>query len=274
MHKNLFSTTIPIIDYDKRDFSVTHEEACRYAVEQGGVFSLNHPLSKFKRVDLSTVDIDLEVEKLGRYFRDNACFGAKLIEVGFPFGRYLPLSQHLRLWDMLSLEGHFLTGYGCNDAHSIKSGWYSHNNFAAFFGVDKDIIPTEKEIVEAMRVGRAYTADPVKVTGNISFATDSGIPMGAVVSLYAEQTRRVSFRADALKSGMKIRWIVNGNVAGEKLVDADSVSDEIEIASSLAVNFARVELYNDDGQLILLTNPIYFVREDLSDIEIPKERRY
>ena len=29
-----------------------------------------------------------------------------------------------------------------------------------------------------------------------------------------------------------------------------------------------------DGQLILLTNPIYFVREDLSDIEIPKERRY
>ena len=62
--------------------------------------------------------------------------------------------------------------------------------------------------------------------------------------------------------------------AGEKLVDADSISDEIEIASSLAVNFARVELYNDDGQLILLTNPIYFVREDLSDIEIPKERRY
>jgi len=72
---------------------------------------------------------------------------------------------------------------------------------------------------------------------------------------------------------------VNGEEAhrfyAEEHSDKDgNVRFEFEASNPLAVNFARVEMYNSDGRCILLTNPIYFVRTDKFSGEIPEERIY
>jgi len=273
-HKNVFSTSIPIIDYEKINFEVSHTDACQYLIERGGVFSINHPFSAFKRKDLSLFDIDAEVIKIADSFLEQKCFGARLLEVGFPNGRYLPLRCHLKLWDLISLQGCFLTGYGCSDAHSINSGWYSGNNFATWLGVKKNDTATEEAFVESMRAGRAYTGNPVLLRGDVSFVSGRGAPMGSVCVLNCQTTESVCFSADKMQVGWTLKWIINGENSAQSIVCSERICETVNLTTSLPVNFARVELYDENGTLVLLTNPIYFVREDLNSIDVPRERVY
>ena len=275
MHKNCFSTRIPILDYESKSYNVSNEEACRILLSEGCAFSLNHPFVRYKRRDCTGLDLDAEVNEIAQFFLNNACFGATLLDVGYPDGRHnVPLSCYTKLWDKLALGGYFLTGYGCSDSHSLKSGWYSGNNFATWLGVPSGEYPDEDKFIEAMKAGRAYTANPVVVTGNISFEAASGAPMGSVCVCDLERNETIRFGADKIKCRYTLRWIVNGRIQKETPICSDTASDEIEITTSLPIEFVRAELYDEKGKLLLLTNPIYFVREDLADIIITKERIY
>ena len=125
-----------------------------------------------------------------------------------------------------------------------------------------------------MRAGIAYTADPVVFSGDICFETEDGAPMGSVCITSSERVEKICFRADKIKRGSTLNWIVNGEKEKEITLTQDAVSSEIEITVSLPVGFARVEIYDKNQRLLLLTNPIYFVREDLTDLKIPKERAF
>ena len=274
MHKNCFSTKIPLLDYVACNYDVSHHDACRHVLAHDGVFSLNHPFVGYKRKDLSELDINAEVDKIAQNFIDNACFGATLLEVGFPEGRYLPLECHLRLWDTLALHGCFLTGYGCSDSHSIASGWYSGNNFATWLGVRGGEPADEEHFVEAMRAGRAYTGNPVVIDGAVLLQTEKGVPMGGVCVVRSETVEKVNFYAEKMRSDWTLRWIVDGKKLKEIPLCDGAVSEEIILEVDSPIRFARAEIYSSDGTLLLLTNPVYFVRADLITLEIPLQRRY
>lgn len=277
-HKNCYSTKVPIIDYQQRGYNVTQYEAIEHVKKHGGIFSYNHPFEKYVRVTLS----DKEREKI--VYRDAAAlsatkvFGASLIEVGFTEGRSgFSLEEHLRLWDMLSLSGVFITGYGDSDSHNSERGWLSGNNFAAYIAADASLefpVP-EEEFIDSMKAGRVYTGDPVYLRSTIDF-TSNEYPMGAVISIKDRdfEARKMKFTAESVKDNWKLRVIVDGEVFDEKLLKEGSLEYCFEVEPKLPVSFARVELYNENGRCIMLTNPIYLARiAELSD-KIPQERIY
>ena len=275
MHKNCFSTRIPILDYEANGYKVSNEDACRILLSEGAAFSLNHPFVRYKRLDSTILDQDSKVDTILQFFLENECFGATLLDVGYPDGRHKISSDgYTKLWDKLSLGGYFLTGYGCSDSHSLNNGWYSGNNFATWLGIPSGEAPDEDKFISAMKSGIAYTADPVVFSGDISFETEDGAPMGSVCITNSERVEKICFRADKIKRGSTLNWIVNGEKEKEITLTQDAVSSKIEISTSLPVSFARVEVYDENKRLLLLTNPIYFVREDLTDLKIPKERAF
>ena len=274
MHKNCYSTSIRILPYEARGYEISHDEACNSMLAQGNIFSINHPFSRFKRKDLSFFDLDDEIIKTADAYTESNCYGASLLEVGFPEGRYLPLEYHLKLWDILSLRGHFLTGYGASDSHSNRSGWYSGNNFVLWLGIpDCEDEETEAAFIDAMRAGRGYTGDPLFIDGKVSFYGEDGQTFGSVTTLYKEESKKTVFSYDGMQKGWRLCWIVNGEVVRENRIGDGEFSDRCFLKAERAVNFVRAELYNSEDRCILLTNPIYYVRGDIKEIYVPKERR-
>ena len=274
-HKNCFGTSVPVIPYEAMGYEVSHEQACEWVKRHGGIFALNHPFEKYKRMNLTNIDYNTETEQLAKEYIDNNCWGATLIEVGFPQGRCFPLDCYLRLWDLLSLHGMFLTGYGSSDNHSNQpEKWYQGNNFATWLGVEiRDDEQKEEDFLLAMKSGRAYMGDPVRIKGEIILESCEGAPMGSVVEVNAPDKKQVSFAADCLEAGWCLKWIVNGEVQKESVIGAKSWEESCFVETTLPVNLVRVELYDEEHRCILLTNPVYFYRKDLGVPDIPEERR-
>ena len=261
MHKNYFSDQIELIPYEAQGYKAKHDEVCRDLVRRDAVFSINHP---FALVDLSKTDspdADAEINRIAECFIENNCYGASLIEVGFPKDRYMPFWCHLSLWDRLSMAGVLVTGYGSSDAHTNDTGWYSGNNFTNWIGIDATIeSPTADTFAEAMRQGRLYMGNPTKIKGEVVFDAECGAVIGETVSSTAEEL--VRFSMESASSNWRIRWIVNGEPLREKNMTDGRFFDEISVSPQLELDFVRVEIYGEDGICLLLTNPIYFSRKE------------
>lgn len=280
-HKNVFDTAVPIINYKELGRKVTHEEAINHVKKHNGIFSYNHPFEKYKRTKLTTEEISLAVEREAELLIKNSVWGATCMEVGFTEGRDgFRLKHYLKLWDMLSLAGVFITGYGDSDSHNSRQGWFSGNNFAAWTAAPSNIpfpVP-ESKFIKSLKAGRVYTGDPTFIKLPINFTADN-LPMGAVIYTDSKAPQKMSFSAIAPDKSWEICVINNGEVLYKHtlgdITDKDgNLNFNFEIAPLLPVSFARVELYNADGRCILLTNPIYLVKKDEFSGEIPKERIY
>ena len=277
-HKNCWSESVPVIDYFARGYNVTEEEAIAHVRAHGGCFSYNHPFEapRYKRRDFTEEQIKEIVEYASRALAECGVYGAISIEVGFPEGRgAFSLENYLTLWDNLSLSGVFITGIGDSDSHHNDRGWFSGNNFATWHGVDKRLpFPIPLEVFnDALRAGRAYFGDPVRLRGGVSFTAD-GWEMGSVLTCEGERTVTARFVADGLNTGARVRVIINGRIFFETSVAEDGRTDlNIPLNAALSVNFARVEVYDTDGRCILLTNPLYLVDTLRFGGSIPEERR-
>ncbi len=266
MHKNCFSTNVPIINYMKRNYSVTHDEAIQWVLQHNGTFSYNHPFVKWNRLSLTDEEKESIVKDLVEEFTLKKCDGASMIEIGFPVGRYgFSLENHLELWDGLSANGIFITGHGVSDNHANDTNWYDGNNFVAWIYSDE---LNEESLIKSMKSGNVYTGDPVQFKGELIFETKEGYCMGQVVKI-SKPKYKISLKINKMKPGWTINWIVNGENNRSILVDEDILEDSIKIEPKNNVNFVRVEVYNESNRCILLTNPIYFVTDD----NIPDERR-
>ena len=280
-HKNCYSTKVPVIDYAAHGYSVTQEQAIEHVKRYGGIFSYNHPFEKYKRSVITPQEHPKIIRRDAEEFIKTKVYGATLMEVGFAAGRdSFTLEEHLQLWDLISLGGVFITGYGDSDSHFSTRNWFDGNNFAAWVAAPADIpFPVgEEHFTDSMKAGRLYTGDPVFLKGAVKLCC-GGKPMGAIITAEKAKTFTVSFAADSVEKDSTIRIVVNGEEAhrfyAEEHSDKDgNVRFEFEVSNPLAVNFARVEMYNSDGRCILLTNPIYFVRTDKFSGEIPEERIY
>ncbi len=276
-HKNCFSTCVPVIDYAAHGYKVTQAEAIAHVKKYGGIFSYNHPLEKYKRMTLTREEKDEIVRRDAASFIAAKLWGASLIEVGFVEGRaHFTFADHLKLWDLLSLGGLFVTGYGDSDSHSSSTGWYSGHNFAAWIAADAATpfpVP-EEEFIASMKAGRLYTGDPVYIKGTVDF-TSEGCPMGAILPVADrdKSPRTAAFSIDA-GEGWTVRLIGNGDVIHEEITAGGLYTCTGSLKPDRPVNFIRAEVYNADGRCILLTNPVYFVRCAEFAGELPAERLY
>ncbi|MDQ3703349.1 MAG: hypothetical protein M3442_20885, partial [Chloroflexota bacterium] len=136
-HKNAWGSAVPLLDYAAQPSGFTHEHGVDWARRHGGVFSLNHPFSKYTRVELDSLARERALEDLLETYVGTGASGADTLEVGFPAGRHgFDLDYYLRLWDGLSRQGVIVTGSGSSDAHSARVGWQTGNNFATHIRSD------------------------------------------------------------------------------------------------------------------------------------------
>lgn len=276
-HKNVFSTSVPVINYEELGYSVSEREAAEHVLSHGGIFAYNHPLenSKFKKLkDITPKEAEIYAINEAASLISTRLFGAHLMEVGFPEGRRVfTLYDHLRLWDIISLAGLFITGYGDSDSHYNDRNWFDGNNFASWIAVgDDSAFPvSEDELIRSMKAGNVYMGDPVHLKSEISFSSGDA-PMGSVILTNGENPK-MTFRVAFPTVSSTVRVIVNGRVfKEERITSPDEFVLNFEFKPEYAVSFARVEMYNPDGRCIMLTNPIYIVDRDVFRGYIPTER--
>lgn len=277
-HKNCFATHVPTLDLAARDWTVSDHEIARHVKAHDGIFAINHPLaiSILKRKEFSETQRLSVVARSAAALLSCDAYGANLIEVGYPMGRNgFDLQAFLMHWDLLSAGGLILTGYGCNDCHRNNENWFSGNNFATWIGVDSNLTHPirEKAFTEAMRRGRVYTGDPVKIKGPVSFQTTDGHQQGTVFTSDKIGSVEIVFRAEQTQPGWRFRLVEDGHevfaeeITGENYCHASTLSK-----ARSAVTFQRAELYDTDGRCILLTNPIYLVKPEELARRIPDFR--
>ena len=274
-HKNCFSTTVPIIPYDKFDYRLTHEEAIAWVQKHGGIFALNHPFEEYKKMVLDEAQKEMCLRNKADEFIQNKAWGASLIEVGYPMGRStFSLQMHLRLWDKLTEAGVFLTGYGSSDNHSNKTKWYDDNNFAAWIGVEAEEAEPIKEeaFIAAMKSGNVYTGNPVVLKGQVSLETEDGVPMGSVLITGDEAfSTKILFQSE-VQAGWHFRFVSNGEVVSDRILDEKKWNPDnrfefsYKMTATKPVNFVRAEMYDENGLCIMLTNPIHIWRKDLCNV--------
>lgn len=276
-HKNVFSSSVPVIDYEKRGYKVSEWEAVDHVKKHGGIFAYNHPFENdaYKKMkDLTPSDVKRIVNEEAENLISKQLYGATLMEVGFTEGRgYFALEDHLRLWDLISLSGIFITGYGDSDSHSNTKSWFEGNNFASWIGVDEHIpYPVPEEVlIRSMKAGNVYMGDPVLLKTPISFTSGNAV-MGSVI-LQKGGAVKMRFGIKAPTADSLVRVIVDGEMhTEEKIRSEDEYLLDFEFEPKRAVSFARVELYAPSGRCIMLTNPIYVANPESFGGKIPAER--
>lgn len=263
-HKISFSTKVPVIDYN--DGPKDHDYAVAWVKKHGGIFSLNHPFFDWMRVDVKPCDKPVIIEKYAQHYIENKCWGATMMEVGFPMGRdHFDLAEYLLFWDKLSAAGQFITGYGDSDNHNNKSNWFDGNNFCAFIYAEN---PGEEGFIESMKSGNLYSGDPAQFRGEVSFETEDKKVMGKVIET-EEDEKTVYIDIKNAPENVELVWVIDGVRVSHTRFSKDA-SEKMRVPLTKDINFVRVELYNSEGRCIMLTNPIYFTKK--GKFEIPAER--
>ncbi len=268
-HKICFSTKVPVIDYQKNNYHVTEEQAIEHVKSFGGIYARNHPFDVIKdKLRLNPASAEQLVPQVIDDYVLNRAYGASMLEVGFPNGRSnTTLASHLKLWDTLSANGIFISGYGDSDNHSNKLNWFEGNNFATYIKTDN---PGENGFIEGMKAGNLYTGDPVFLQHvEFDLHDQDGNDMGNVV--FTDTPKTVYASVKGIPDKAKVVWTVNGkDVATESsLTDYEG---SITVPMTEKVNFVRISVYSGE-RCILLSNPIYYTSDQDVYSTIPDTRR-
>ena len=277
-HKNCFSTCVPTIDYAEQNFQVSNMDAVKHVKKHGGIFAINHPLAiqVLKQQNFSETQRSKTVAKMASCLLANHAYGAHLIEVGFPCGRNgFSLEEYVMLWDLLSMGGLFLCGYGSSDSHRNNDGWFNGNNFATYLAAPQNLPhPIVEEVfTRSMKQGMAYTGNPVKINGEVRFETTDGYQMGTIFKAEESSEVDIELFMEHTEPGWQFRLIENGKTCASVTLDGGTFTTRSVLRTGLTtVSFQRVEVYDETGMCILLTNPIYIVKSDEAAFEIPNCR--
>ncbi|MBQ8685162.1 MAG: CehA/McbA family metallohydrolase [Clostridia bacterium] len=254
-HKNVFSTKVPVINYESLGYKVSNEYAIEHVKKHGGIFSWNHPFTRHRHLENKAEAFEMVVSEL----LETRVYGASVIEVGFPIGRdTFEAKDYLRLWDRLSEKGIFITGNGDSDNHHAREDcWTEGNNFCSFAGLYDDEEPTEEHFVKALKRGSLWAGNPV-VIKNLVFSAD-GKEQGSVIK---GERACVAFSASDIQCGGYAVCITNGKEIERIPIENGRVAGSWTLSCENEYNFARVEIYSDENVLIAFSNPIYLVHEN------------
>jgi hypothetical protein len=246
MHLTCFGGDIPFYPYPEGKKPPT-EALIAHVVKHGGITSINHPFSNWKRMELTDRERWEVVQTKAAELIEQKAYGAKLIEIGFPEGRHgFTIDQYLKLWDLLNLAGLRIYGIGVSDAHSNVT-WEKGNNFANYIASPDS---EAEHLVEAMKAGRYYMADPWRVKGRLQLLTDQGLNMGE-----CQAGGFVSFVLEGVPAGAELTWIKDG----QDVSRSREVNGRIDSNCRLhqGERYVRAQLKDADGRIILLTNPLW-----------------
>ncbi len=257
-HKNCYTTSVPVLNYEKLSYEISHEAAVEYVLSHGGIFSYNHPFTEWKNAKLSDEEKHATVTELAERLAEERVYGASLIEVGFPYEKEDFYERHyLALWDGLSSRGVFITGDGDSDNHhATADGWTEGNNFVTFTGIGDDESPSEESFRAAFIRGSVWCGDPTRV-GSLDMHAVGGAPMG---SIFVGSNVDIVFSASGIRSGGYAKVVLNGNEGFMVPIENGSVAFDFTLYCEGRIDFARVELRDENDVLMALTNPIYTVK--------------
>ena len=267
-HKISFSESVPIIDYQKENYPSGAEFAIEHLKRYGGVYSYNHMFDAFKRMTLDDSQRLEIIQKRLNEMTESRCDGADLIEVGYPDTRAgFTIHEHMYIWDQLTLRGIFLTGYGNNDSHSCGHSWDSGNNFCAhIYAESKD----RETLIQALKQGNCYSADPV-IWKDGTFTMDcNGKPMGSAIRTEYGGNYRIEFKLTPPVSG-RFKLVISSHdrIIDEHLINKDGVfTFYADIETQQSVEAVRAMLYDLSGRCALFSNPIYFVSDPETMIHV------
>ncbi len=270
-HMNVYSTRVPVINYEERSFKVTSSEAIEHVLSYGGIFSYNHPLSEWNYAGLSEDEKWELVDTLAEKFIKNRVLGASLMEVGFPENKgAFDEKFHLALWDKLSLGGIMISGDGDSDNHFARDvGWTTGNNFCSYIGIFDGEEPTEDAFVRAMKRGSLWFGDP-SVMGEISFGCDKS-PQGSVT---VGDSRVAEISVSGVGCEGELVRIVDGLPDAKIALVNGAASDLYTLIRNGKFSFVRYEIRNSGGRLVASTNPLYIAKSlaDIDESEIAEGR--
>ncbi len=270
-HKGCLSTCVPVLDYAAAGYQITNMEAVRHVQRHGGIFAWNHPFEVYKRQTFLPGELEALIPRHAAELIANRVYGASAMEIGFVESRPpFTLQHHLRLWDLLSLAGIFITGYGDSDSHDSRIGWFDGNNFVAWIAAPEDCtfpVP-EQAFLDSLEAGRVFTGDPARFDGRLCFTTRDGAQMGTV---HKDRAVELTFSCWG-KAGWQCRIILDGVCEQAFPLTGGFFSHDFTLETRHTVSFARCELYDETGRCISLTNPVYVVRSDEFRGEIPTVR--
>ncbi len=171
----------------------------------------------------------------------------------------------IRLWDDLLKQGFHITAVGGSDNHDATDRT----------GAKQSPIGTPTTVVYAEELSTRGIIDGVK-SGRV-FVDAAGLP-GAVVDMEAHAGSRTVWMGGQLQLGAGEEaeiTVTTANVPGETRMEIvadglDTVSGEmplgrapsfkVKLASGAPRGWLRVNMRDASGKLLLLGNPIYFVR--------------
>ncbi|MBI3972137.1 MAG: hypothetical protein HY332_12670 [Chloroflexi bacterium] len=286
-HKNAWGSRLPLLDYAARPSGFTHEHAIAWVRQHCVPFSLNHPFSKYNRVEMDDAARERALTQLIETYTATRASGANSLEVGFPAGRHgFDLDHYLRLWDALVAQGIYILGTGSSDAHSARVGWQNGNNFATYIRADT---PDEDSLLAGLRCGDVYVADPVRFRSRLSFSDRAGHHMGQVVALDGNQepgAQEVVLALDRARPRWELCWVVDGVRHSPIPLPEGTSQHRLRLDTSRST-FVRAEIWDRSvdasgieaarsngsvtGRCIALTNPICYHRGPRPE-DVPAER--
>lgn len=253
-HLNAYGPRVPLADLVGHPHGYTPAEAVELAHAHGGIVSLNH----FFGLETTAIDhngprarpsFDRRVERL----IELRAYGADLLEVGYR-ARGHGLPAFLELWDRLSADGIYLTGVGVSDSHDNEVGWMEGpNNFITWVYAAS---PSQEDLIEALRAGRAFFGDPTRFDGRLDITSAEGGRMGQVLFV-GDTGITLTYRAEGLRQGQRIRNVHDGRIVERFIPNGASFEHSERIAGG-ETGCVRFEVVDDQGP-VAFSNPLYLL---------------
>ena len=266
-HLNVFGPRIPLANPVTHPHGYTPGEAVALAHAHDGIVSLNH----FFGVATDAIGHNFPNSRrrfdarLARLIEARA-YGADLLEVGYR-SRGHGLPAFVDLWDGLSRAGVYITGVGVSDSHDNDVGWLEGpNNFITFVYAAS---PSQEDLIDALRAGRAFFGDPTRFDGRLDITTPEGGRMGQVLPV-AAGPHTVVHRAEGLRPGQRIRLVRDGQPVATFSPDGARF-EHTQTISVERPTFVRFEVREDESA-VALSNPLYLVPDSQAG-DVPRGRR-
>jgi hypothetical protein len=262
-HLNAYGADVPLVDGREHPRGLTPAEAVAHAHAHGGIVSLNHVFGVSEdTLPLNAAHYEAQVADLVAV----RAWDADLLEVGYR-QRGFGLHVFLDLWDRLSAAGIFITGVGVSDSHNVEAGWlHGPNNFITWVYARS---PSQPDLMDGLKAGRAYFGDPTRFDGRLDIETDAGARMGQVV-VASRDGERVRYRAEGLREGQTLRVVRDGR-PGPQWTPRDGGLEWSEEIRVEAPTFVRIEV-REGSQAVALGNPLYLLPAS-SERRVPEARR-
>ena len=253
-HMNPFGVDdVPLFDYLGYGSDVPADEMVDYVEAAGSVAMCNHPFGGTLGIVVEDDKADAAVSAMADVYIESDAFGCQLVEVGYR-QRVVDLAHFLTFWDLLSDADVLVTGTGTNDQHWCSDWMEFPNPFLTWVFQDA---PTRAGIAEQLAAGRAFFGDPGPFLGEVPLLdlwTEHGAVMGQV--LETELDLVVHVETGYLEPGWTLALIVDGQLFDSVLLTGDETDTVFELTRG-EVRTIRAQIADDEGMLILLSNPLY-----------------